>query len=230
MIDLEELAAPFPVDAISWRVGSTTKDKKKGMALAYIDARDVMQRLDDVCGIGGWQNTYPHAGQRVICELSIELDGKWVTRTNGAGSTQIEADKGAISDAFKRAAVLWGIGRYLYSLGSVWVHLEPRGATHIIKKDQQYILDAALSKLGATPNRPQSNPVKNGASKGTPSRALYTNLVGEIEACGDDLDAMDILSKSEAFQTKVKQLPADWQGNLQDEYKRRKLDAQEKTI
>ena len=48
------LAAPFPADAISWRVGSTTGDKSKGMALAYIDARDVQARLDDVMG-ADWQ-------------------------------------------------------------------------------------------------------------------------------------------------------------------------------
>jgi hypothetical protein len=46
----ERLAEPFPADAVSWRVGSTTQDKSKGMALAYLDARDVMDRLDLVCG------------------------------------------------------------------------------------------------------------------------------------------------------------------------------------
>ena len=49
----DKLAEPFPPDAISWRVGSTTQDKSKGMALAFIDARDVMDRLDLVCGPAG---------------------------------------------------------------------------------------------------------------------------------------------------------------------------------
>jgi hypothetical protein len=50
--DIRALFAPFPPGRVSWRVGSTTQDKKRGMALAYIDARDVMDRLDAVRKIG----------------------------------------------------------------------------------------------------------------------------------------------------------------------------------
>ena len=46
----DELKAPFPGDKIHWRVGARTKDKSKGIPLAYIDARDVMERLDEVLG------------------------------------------------------------------------------------------------------------------------------------------------------------------------------------
>jgi hypothetical protein len=116
----KRLAAPFPAQQVSWRVGSTNKDKTKGMALAYLDARDVMERLDTVCGPENWQTRYPFAG---CCELGIKVGGEWVWKTNGAGATDIEAEKGQFSDAFKRAAVLWGIGRYLYSLPSPWVEL-----------------------------------------------------------------------------------------------------------
>lgn len=52
-MNLDDLRKPFDPASISWRVGSTTKDKTKGMALAYIDARDVQDRLDAVCGVGG---------------------------------------------------------------------------------------------------------------------------------------------------------------------------------
>jgi hypothetical protein len=115
------LAEPFPADIVSWRVGSMNKDKTKGMALAYIDARDVMTRLDQVVGPAGWQAAYPHANGKTICSIGIKHDGEWIWKSNGAGDTDIEAEKGAISDAFKRAAVLWGIGRYLYDLPSPWV-------------------------------------------------------------------------------------------------------------
>lgn len=118
------LAEPFPPEAISWRVGSTTKDKSRGLALAYIDARDVMDRLDRVMGVA-WQCRYPLAeGHLLICEISLYIGGQWVTRANGAGDTQVEAEKGKASDAFKRAAVLWGIGRYLYDLPDVWVEID----------------------------------------------------------------------------------------------------------
>src|SRR5690606_21618622 len=119
------LAAPFPPDRVSWRVGSTTSDKSRGMALAYIDARDVMDRLDEVVGPGNWQCRYPHANGKTVCEIGINVaagmaqvvDGhastveRWVWKADGAGDTDVEAEKGAGSDAFKRAAVRWGIGR-----------------------------------------------------------------------------------------------------------------------
>jgi hypothetical protein len=124
VIHLAKLKEPFPPDRISWRVGSTTKDKSKGMALAYIDARDVMQRLDDVCGPENWQCDYPHAAQKTVCRIGIRINGEWVWKSNGAGDSDIEAEKGALSDAFKRAAVLWGIGQYLYDLDSPWVALD----------------------------------------------------------------------------------------------------------
>ena len=85
-----------------------------GKELVYIDARQVMNRLDEVFDVGGWQAHYEHIGGRMICKLSCLIGDKWVTKSDGAGDTNIEGDKGGISDALKRAAVLWGIGRYLY--------------------------------------------------------------------------------------------------------------------
>jgi hypothetical protein len=38
----------------------------------------------------------------------------WISRCDGADDTNIEGAKGGLSDAFKRAAVKFGIGRYLY--------------------------------------------------------------------------------------------------------------------
>ncbi|MGR9130814.1 Rad52/Rad22 family DNA repair protein [Rhizobium leguminosarum] len=118
------LFAEFPRDAISWRAQSMTKDGTKAMALAYIDARDVMDRLDDVCGSENWQDRYEFHGTRTICYLSIRVNGEWITKADGAGDSDVEAEKGAISDALKRSAVKWGIGRYLYSIVTPWVPCE----------------------------------------------------------------------------------------------------------
>lgn len=114
------LKEPFDPKVISWRVGATSKDKTKAIALAYIDARDVMKRLDDVMGLD-WQDRYPFEG---CCEIGLKINGEWLWRSNGAGQTDIEGEKGQYSDAFKRAAVLWGIGRYLYYLPNVWVEID----------------------------------------------------------------------------------------------------------
>ena len=130
---LSQLKYPFDPKMISWRVGSTNQDKTKGMALAYIDARDVMRRFDLVLG-ADWQCDYTHCGpQGVICRIGIKVDGEWRWRSNGAGETDYEATKGAMSDAFKRAAVLWGVGQYLYDLGSPWVPVTQKGKSYVIE-------------------------------------------------------------------------------------------------
>lgn len=121
---LEDLKKPFDPKLISWRVGALNRDKSKGIALAYIDARDVMERLDEVCGLGNWQCSYPHANGKTSCRIGIKIGDEWVWKENGAGDSQVEAEKGAFSDAFKRAAVLWGIGRYLYDVQNIWVELD----------------------------------------------------------------------------------------------------------
>ena len=121
MIDWNALLEPFHASEVKWRVGSTTKDKSKGTALAYVDARTVMDRLDNVVGPENWRDSYHEtATNRIICELGVWIGDKWVTKSDGAGSTTFEGEKGAISDAFKRAAVKFGIGRYLYELPAEW--------------------------------------------------------------------------------------------------------------
>jgi hypothetical protein len=82
-----------------------------------------MKRLDDVFGMN-WQCKYSHAETKTICEIGVLIDSVWIWRSGGAGDTDIEAEKGAISDAFKRAAVLFGIGRYLYNLPNEWVAID----------------------------------------------------------------------------------------------------------
>lgn len=140
-----QLKRPFPLASIHWRVGATNGDKTSAIALAYIDARDVMQRLDDVVGPGGWQCRYPLADSGLlICEIGIRLGDDWVFKANGAGDTAVEAEKGKASDAFKRAAVLWGVGRYLYALPNIWVPVEQRGRTVVLPKSS---IEQLMSRL-----------------------------------------------------------------------------------
>lgn len=136
MIDFKALAAPFPPEEVSWRLGSVSKAKMRGMALAYLDARNVMERLDAVCTPEGWQDTYPHAGQKTVCSIGIKCGDEWIWKSDGAGDSDIEAEKGALSDAFKRAGVRWGIGRYLYTLDSPWVEIEEIGTSGKFKIKQ----------------------------------------------------------------------------------------------
>lgn len=124
-IDLKLLTAPFPAEDIEWRTQRSGIGKDGSgwvSAIAYIDNRAVMKRLDDVCGPENWKDEYdtsPVGG--VLCGISIRINGEWVTKWDGADVTDIEPIKGGLSNAEKRAAVKWGIGRYLYRLESKYV-------------------------------------------------------------------------------------------------------------
>lgn len=157
----KRLAAPFPPERVSWRVGSTNQAKNKGMALAYLDARDVMNRLDEVVGPANWQDRYPHAGAKTVCEIDVWVEGRgWVTKADGAGDTDVEAQKGSLSDAFKRAAVRWGIGRYLYELPSPWVAIEPMGRSYKITDAEKVRLGRMMATPGHSTELPMSEPVE----------------------------------------------------------------------
>ncbi|MDU1953607.1 MAG: Rad52/Rad22 family DNA repair protein [Atlantibacter hermannii] len=119
-MNLELLDAPFPAEDIEWRIQQAGKSGEKIWAkvLAYVTNRAIMKRLDEVCGKAGWRNEYrdiPNNGG-VECGISIKVESEWITKWDAAENTQVEAVKGGRSGAMKRAAVQWGIGRYLYNL------------------------------------------------------------------------------------------------------------------
>ena len=126
--DLRDLFRPFSADSVHWRAQTVTKARGEGyaaLALAYLNSRDVMDRLDQICGPANWQCQHFDAGNgKLACKIGIRIDSEWIWKSDGAGDTDIEAEKGAFSGSLKRAAVHWGIGRYLYDLGNTWVPCE----------------------------------------------------------------------------------------------------------
>jgi hypothetical protein len=130
-MNLLTLAEPFEPKDIEWRIAQAGKkgDKIWAKVLAYITSRAIMNRLDEVCGPENWRNEYatgPQGG--VLCGISVQTSpGVWVTKWDGADNTDIEAIKGGLSDAMKRAGVQWGIGRYLYNLDEGWAVVGDKG-------------------------------------------------------------------------------------------------------
>jgi hypothetical protein len=164
-MDFAQLSAPFAPNAIHWRAQTVTKNGDKALALAYLDARDVMDRLDEAVGPANWRDSYVETPKgRTLCTLEIRVDGEWIAKSDGAGDTDVEGEKGSISDALKRAAVKWGIGRYLYDLGNVWAPCESYEANGK-KKWQKWALGAdrafadALQRLSPGSPRQGAEPV-----------------------------------------------------------------------
>jgi hypothetical protein len=154
---MKRLQAPFKPDEIEFRVGSTNKDKTKGLALAYVTNRAIQDRLDEVFGIFGWKNEFKEwKDKSQLCGISVLHNGEWITKWDGSDDSNMEATKGGLSDAMKRAAYQWGIGRYLYKLPDSWVDL----------KDGKYLshepqLPAWALPEGYTYQKPRNAPQQN---------------------------------------------------------------------
>lgn len=154
-----ELAEPFSSEDVEWRLQNVSKDKTRGLAVAYVTARAIQNRLDEVVGPENWQDEYIswHGGSTLkeasqLCVIRIFDKEKnfWISKTDGAENTDIEPVKGGLSDAYKRAAVKWGIGRYLYDMEAAWVDVDPNYPKVIPNKELpklKKIHDAHVKKL-----------------------------------------------------------------------------------
>jgi hypothetical protein len=149
---IKKLREPFSADEIEWKIQVTAADKARGMAVAYVDSRAIQKRLDEVAGPFNWKSEYlPWQDKAQICRLYIYFADRneWVTKCDGAENSDIEPVKGGLSDAFKRAASQWGIGRYLYDIDGIWVDVEAKGKSSAIKQNQYKVLETAYNQAVA---------------------------------------------------------------------------------
>lgn len=212
-----KLAAPFSPDDLEWRAGSTNSDKTKALALAYITSRAVMDRLDHVVGPENWRDDFkPGPDGGLICGISLRIDADWITKWDGAGNTLFEEVKGGLSSAFKRAAVKWGIGRYLYKLPNVWVPCEVHGRTVVLKNVPPVpdwalpASDAGNSQLDGTEQQPEIAQVHtekvnsaaditggNGKKRSTSWSAAVVEAILQADLAQDAAGAVRLLNTSD---------------------------------
>lgn len=125
--DLFKLKDFFRPEDIQFRPITIVKKREgwqydRALAAAYVDSRAIQDRLDEVCSPEGWQDEYcPGPAGGVMCRLSVKVADEWITKCDAAENSDIEPVKGGISNALRRAAVKWGMGRYLYDLKDLWV-------------------------------------------------------------------------------------------------------------
>ena len=82
----------------------------KTKLLTYIDSRAAVLLLNETVGAYGWQSDFKEVNGLTICQLSI-WDGEkqqWITKSDTGSESNIEANKGLISDAYKRCLARWG--------------------------------------------------------------------------------------------------------------------------
>lgn len=130
---LHALARRFHPDDLAWKPVGVIRGQDRARVVPYVTNRAIMDRLDQICGPENWRNEYlPGPNGGLLCGLSIRLvreDGssEWVTKWDGAENTNIEPVKGGLSASMRRAAVQWGIGRYLYRMPPVYAPVDEKG-------------------------------------------------------------------------------------------------------
>jgi len=165
------LAAPFHVGLVRFKPAVVSGNR--ALALAYVDARAIQDRLDEVLGVEGWQDDYEILTDgSVVCRLRLRLGEEWITKVDvGSPSEQPDGGdrlKAAFSDALKRAAVKFGIGRYLYRLPTQWVDYDPQR--------RQFVKPPALPAFAQPAAEPPARPapLKKTAAV-SPAHALPAN-------------------------------------------------------
>ena len=174
-----KLSAPVPSGVISWRQdGKATARDGKYFArfVAYIEANTVRERLDSVVP-GEWDLTLellpPIAGEDgdgALCSFKARLQILGVIREDvGTGRDY----KQASTDAFKRAAVRFGIAHELYGYEQNWVEVDGDGK--YAKPVEEPRL--AYARRYGTPNG-VSSPTTNGSVTTDP---LDASLLTDID-------------------------------------------------
>jgi len=108
-LKLEQLKEELPY---KWKV--QTAGKYSCTIVAYIDARILMDHLDKCVGPQNWANEVKQVGGYLMGGIGVKIDGEWVWKWDVGTPSAFDKEKGHVSDAYKRAGVHWGVGRFLY--------------------------------------------------------------------------------------------------------------------
>jgi len=128
----QQLAAPFSEHCIQRTEGRLTG---RGYDTSGIGYQFIANRLNEVLGVGGWRahrtvnvkevtRSNGRPAFEAICDITLEL-GEWVSGdfvvfaeslADGGhlASSEADARKGAYTNAFKKAAAFFGVGRQAY--------------------------------------------------------------------------------------------------------------------
>jgi hypothetical protein len=149
----KRLREPFKPEDVDFRIdGNPSEQTGKARVVAYADARAVQDRLDEVVGPGGWSFTWEPVtvkGEDVmVAKGTLTIYG--ISKSDAGGASNFEQSLGAVSHCLKRAAVHWGIGRYLYSVPAMWATPDKAGKSWRLSEAALRELRAKLPRSGQT--------------------------------------------------------------------------------
>lgn len=232
------LTTTLPESAIEWRI--QTQGAKNGkpwaMVVPYADARYLMTVLDAAVGPENWSDEYdagPDGGVR--CTLRLRIDGDWISKQDVAENTQVEAIKGGVTDAFKRACVKWNVAniRSLYGIGDCWAIFTEGGKFSTKIDGKRYNWNPPKLDL---PGRPDAAPVdsapveekKQAAPDGAPATKAQKELVAKVMKShvitDEERDGIIATMRKEGTKAKAAEI-IDWLTDTVAERKREEKEA-----
>ncbi len=192
-----QLREPFDPREVDFRAqGRASEQTGKAQVVAYIDARVVQDRLDAVVGAGNWSFDWEplvvDKGEVMVTKGTLTIFG--VAKADAGSASNFEQSLGAVSHCFKRAAVHWGIGRYLYNLPMNWVPVEKNGR----------IADATLRELRSRLPRPTTQ----SAAQATPAASAgpAAPTLTAVQSDGASASAADSYAQATS-QQEVRETP-----------------------
>ena len=186
-----KLKQPFERKDVEFRIAKVNKKTRKAYVVAYISSRAAMDRLDAVFGQDGWFDEYEVLKNGVSCRLSVKFNGEFITKQDAAPFTNIEALKGAFSDALKRVAVKFGIGRYLYKLPDSYVTIKEKKPTNTTNKIHCYHSED-LSGYWEEPDLPDWALT---SSKGNSSKGAVGESTGKGKTVDNNIPHVKLLKQ-----------------------------------
>ena len=217
---LLRLEEPFASKEVKWIVKATSRDGRKGRVVPYADPRAYTDRLNQVFTASGWTRQYTvhtvspitrvkkdkaiQTGKVIVtCVVSITGFGSHT----GSGEEWAEDENAMTSaeaQAFKRACSCFGLGRYFYDFGEMWVEINEYKQPREVPNLPFWALPAAEQKNGEskqtslrtrrTDTVAQKGPLDAGVTSRIQScrrdlgHVLYANILGSIarvRAAGD---------------------------------------------
>lgn len=199
----EKLKEKFDEKDLEFRVGATNSDKTMGLALAYVSARAIQSRLDEVLGMENWKVSYREIKNGFLCTLSIKINNEWIEKEDGAGVTDYESIKGGISNAFKRVASSgFGIGRYLYNARNSWYPIKKQGSGYIFAERPKLQLNEEKESQPKAETRSEAKQQNNneiiisfGKYKGQSLIDIFHNDRGYIKYLRDKSKDIEIVEE-----------------------------------
>lgn len=177
------LREPFPVSEVKWRASGQPTNGSV-MMIPYLDARNVMDRLDEVFGMDCWDTTYTQVGPRdVLCTINIRIGERSFAKSDvGTANDGVSNDlvmKSAYSDSLKRAAVHLGIGRYLYAVSYVRVPVNSQGFPAYTPQMPEWAMNEEDRRAAAEKPLPVVHPLVEAPKQQQPQQPQTQRLGGD---------------------------------------------------